>query len=81
MAVICLIVSEPIFFAQPSIVDRMYTELPEVAFMLLSAWCAVRLAHAASTWRAIWLGIALGLLALTKVSFLLSACASSLCCS
>ena len=69
MAVICLIVSEPLFFAQPGIVDRMYTELPEAALMLLAAWCAVRFVRIGSKLRALGLGIGLGLLALTKVSF------------
>jgi len=70
MAVICLIVSESLFFAQPGIVDRMYTELPEAALMLLAAWLAVRFIRTKSKLRALWLGVALGALALTKVSFL-----------
>ena len=70
MAVICVIVSEFFFFSNSGIVDRMYTELPEVAFMLLAAWCAVRFVRSETKVRALWLGIALGTLALTKGSFL-----------
>jgi hypothetical protein len=70
MALICLIVSEFLFFARRGIVDRMYTELPEVAFMLLAAWCAVRFVKSKTKLRALWFGIALGALALTKASFL-----------
>ena len=69
-AVICLIVSEPLFLAQPGVVDRMYTELPEVALMLLAAWSAVRLTRSKTKWRALLVGFALGALALTKASFL-----------
>ncbi len=70
VALICLIVSEPLFFAISEIVDRMYTELPEVALMLLAAWCAVRFVRGKTKLRAIWLGVALGGLALTKTAFL-----------
>jgi hypothetical protein len=70
MAVLCLIVSENIFFAAPGIVDRMYTELPEVALMLLAAWFTVRFTRSKTNWRAVLVGLALGALALTKVSFL-----------
>jgi hypothetical protein len=70
MAVICLIISEATFLAQPRIVDRVYTELPEVAFMLLASWCAVRFVGSETKLRAMWLGVALGALALTKAAFL-----------
>jgi hypothetical protein len=70
MAVVCLIVSDFFFFSRPGIVDRMYTELPEVAFMLFAAWCAVRFVRSETKLRALCLGIALGVLALTKASFL-----------
>ena len=70
MAVICLAVSELFFFARSGIVDRMYTELPEVALMLLASWSAVRFVRDKTRARALWLGVALGLLALCKAAFL-----------
>jgi hypothetical protein len=70
MAVICIAVSEFFFFSRPGIVDRMYTELPEVALMLLASWSAVRYVRSKTKTRALLLGAALGLLALTKASFL-----------
>ena len=70
MALICLIVSESFFLSRPGIVDRLYTELPEVALMLLASWSAVRFVRAKTKPRALWLGVALGLLALCKASFL-----------
>ena len=56
--------------SRPGIVDRLYTELPEVALMLLAAWSAVRFVRGKTKPRALWLGVALGLLALCKASFL-----------
>ena len=70
MALICLIASELFFLSRPGIVDRMYTELPEVALMLLASWSAVRFVHGKTKARALWLGVALGLLALCKAAFL-----------
>ena len=48
----------------------MYTELPEVAMMLLASWSAVRFVRDKTKARALWLGVALGLLALCKAAFL-----------
>jgi hypothetical protein len=48
----------------------MYTELPEVSLMLIASWCAVRFVRGRTKLEAIWLGVALGLLALVKASFL-----------
>jgi hypothetical protein len=70
MGTICIIASEPLFFADPRIVNRLYTELPEAALMLLAAWLAVRFTRDKTKLRAAWLGIALGALALTKQAFL-----------
>ena len=70
MALLCLIASEFFFLSRPGIVDRMYTELPEVALMLLASWSAVRFVHGKTKARALWLGVALGLLALCKAAFL-----------
>ena len=70
MALICLIASESFFLSRPGIVDRMYTELPEVALMLLASWSAVRFVRGKTKTRALWLGVALGLLALCKAAFL-----------
>ena len=70
MALLCLIASELFFLSRPGIVDRMYTELPEVALMLLASWSAVRFVHGKTKARALWLGVALGLLALCKAAFL-----------
>ncbi len=69
-AVICIAASELFFFSKPGVVDRLYTELPEVALMLLASWSAVRFVRVKSWPRALWLGISLGLLALCKCSFL-----------
>lgn len=70
MAVICIIVTESFFLSRPGVVNTMYTELPEVAMMLLAAWCAVRFVRGKTKARALWLGVVLGLLALCKASFL-----------
>ena len=48
----------------------MYTELPEVTLMLLASWSAVRFVRGKTKPRALWLGVALGLLALCKAAFL-----------
>lgn len=69
-AVICLAGGELFFFSRSGIVDRMYTELPEVAMMLLASWSAVRFVRGKTKARALWLGVALGLLALCKGAFL-----------
>lgn len=70
MAVTSLAVSELFFFSRPGIVDRVYTELPEVALMLLASWSAVRFVRVRTKSRALWLGVTLGLLALCKAAFL-----------
>ena len=70
VAVLGLIGSEAFFLSKPGIVDRMYTELPEVALMLLASWCAVKFVRSGTKVDALWLGVALGLLALCKASFL-----------
>lgn len=70
MALICLVVSESFFLSRPGIVDRLYTELPEVALMLLASWAAVRFVRGKTKSRALWFGVALGLLALCKAAFL-----------
>ena len=70
MALLCLIASESFFLSRPGVVDRMYTELPEVAMMLLASWCAVRFVRGKTKTRALWLGVTLGLLALCKAAFL-----------
>ena len=70
MAAICLLISEFFFFARPGIVDRMYTELPEVALMLIASWCAVRFVRHRTKPLAISLGVALGLLVLVKAYFI-----------
>ncbi len=69
MAVICLIVSELFFFARSDIVDWMYTELPAVAMLLFAAWLAVQFVRSKTKLSAMWLGVALGALALTKAAF------------
>ena len=70
IAVICLIASESFFLSRPGVVNTMYTELPEAALMLLAAWSAVRFVRGRTAARALWLGMALGLLALCKAAFL-----------
>ena len=81
MALICLIASEFFFLSRPGIVDRMYTELPETALMLLASWSAVRFVRGKTKARALWLGVALGLLALCKTAFLLYRIGFIVCCS
>ena len=70
MAVACTVVSESFFFSRPGVVNTMYTELPEVALMLLASWSAVRFIRQKTNARAVCLGVSLGLLALCKASFL-----------
>ena len=70
MSVTCIVVSESFFFSRPGVVNTMYTELPEVALMLLASWSAVRFVRQKNKARAVWLGVSLGLLALCKASFL-----------
>jgi hypothetical protein len=64
-----LALSETFFFLQPAYVDRLMTEIPGAAMLLASSWCAVRFAKKKNSPRAIALGLALGLLALTKAAF------------
>jgi hypothetical protein len=66
----CIAISELVFFSHPIIVDRLYTELPASALLLIASWCAVRYVRQASLLSALYLGIALGALALTKAAFL-----------
>ena len=69
-AMTCTVVSESFFFSRPAVVNTMYTELPEVALMLLASWSAVRFVRHKTNARAFWLGGAIGLLSLCKASFL-----------
>src|SRR5262249_31039691 len=70
MALVCLAVSEVLFFALPPNVDRLYTEIPAAALILVASWSAVRFVRTKSIGRAAWLGVTLGALALTKAAFL-----------
>ncbi len=82
MAVICIAVSEFFFFSRPGIVDRMYTELPEVALMLLASWSAVRFVRGKTKTRALWLGVALWACLLSaRRRFSILESASFSCCS
>ena len=62
-------VSEIFFFSQPVYVDRLMTEIPGSAMLLVASWCAVRFAKKKCLSRAVALGVALALLALTKAAF------------
>jgi len=62
-------VSETFFFSQPVYVDRLMTEIPGSAMLLVASWCAVRFAKKKCLSRAVALGVALALLALTKAAF------------
>jgi hypothetical protein len=73
IALVCLAVSEVLFFARPPYVDRLYTEIPAAALILVGSWSAVRFVRTKSIGRAAWLGVALGALALTKAAFLYTA--------
>jgi hypothetical protein len=66
----CIAISELVFFSRAGFVDRLYTELPASALLLIASWCAVRYVRQASLLSALYLGIALGALALTKAAFL-----------
>lgn len=70
IALVCLAVSEVLFFARPPYVDRLCTEIPAAALILVGSWSAVRFVRTKSIGRAAWLGVALGALALTKAAFL-----------
>ena len=70
LALICLAASEVLFFAVPQNVDRLFTEIPAAALVLMASWSAVRFVRTKSIARAAWLGISLGALALTKAAFL-----------
>lgn len=70
MAVICIALGEVVFFAHPGMVDRLYTEIPASAMLLLASWCAVRFVRTKAILSALFLGVALGALALTKATFL-----------
>ena len=69
-ALLCLVLSEVSFLSTTPIVDRLYTELPASALLLAASWCAVRFVRHKNWGRAALLGVALGLLALTKASLL-----------
>jgi hypothetical protein len=70
IGLVSLAASELLFFASLNVVDRIYTELPEAALMLLAAWSAVRFVRSKTKPRAAMLGVSLGLLALCKAAFL-----------
>src|SRR5262249_3947583 len=61
--------SETFFFLQPAYVDRLMTEIPGATMLLASSWCAVRFVKKKCFWRALALGLAVCLLALTKAAF------------
>ncbi len=65
-----LILSDIFFFSRTAYVDRLMTEIPGAAMLLAASWCAVRFVKVKSWPRALALGVALGLLALTKAAFL-----------
>ena len=69
MATICVATSEIVLFARPAVVDHLCTELPTAAILLLASWCAVKFVNRTTVVWATSLGLALGLLALTKASF------------
>ena len=68
-ALTTLVISDLTFMSDPATVDTLFTELPAAALLLASCWCAVRFVHDGTKSRAICLGIALGLLTLTKAAF------------
>ena len=55
-AMTCTVVSKSFFFSRSDVVNRLYTELPEVALMLLASWSAVRFVRHKTNARAFWLG-------------------------
>ena len=69
VALITVAISDLTFLSVGPFVDRLYTELPAAALLLATSWCAVRFAHDETKSRAVALGIAMGLLALTKAAF------------
>ena len=71
VALITVAISDLTFLSVGPFVDRLYTELPAAALLLATSWCAVRFAHDETKSRAVALGIAMGLLALTKAAFFL----------
>lgn len=68
-ALITVVVSDLTFLSIGPFVDKLYTELPAAALLLATSWCAVRFVHKESNSRAMALGIAIGMLALTKAAF------------
>jgi Dolichyl-phosphate-mannose-protein mannosyltransferase len=70
VALVTLAISDATFLSTDPVVDRLFTELPATAFLLAASWCAVRFVHRETPSRAICLGIAMGLLVLTKAAFL-----------
>ena len=69
MALITVVVSDLTFMSIGPFVDRLYTELPAAAILVATSWCAVRFAHDENKSRAVALGVAMGMLALTKAAF------------
>ena len=69
MALITVVVSDLTFMSIGPLVDRLYTELPAAALLLATSWCAVRFVHDENKSRAVALGVAMGILALTKAAF------------
>ncbi len=70
MALVTLAISDATYLSTDPVLDRLFTELPATAFLLAASWCAVRFVHRETPSRAICLGIAMGLLVLTKAAFL-----------
>lgn len=64
-----LAISDMTFLSTSQVIDTLLNELPGAALMLIASWCAVRFLREQTTGRAISLGIAMGLLALTKAAF------------
>ena len=69
VGLITLAISDITFLAVGSVVDRLYTELPATALLLAASWCAVRFVRNQTKSRATCVGVAIGLLALTKAAF------------
>jgi len=69
VALITVVVSDLTFMSIGPFVDRLYTELPAAALLLATSWCAVRFVHDENKSRAVALGVAMGILALTKAAF------------
>jgi hypothetical protein len=64
-----LAISNTTFLSTSQAIDTLLNELPAAALMLVASWCALRFLRDQTPWRAIALGIAMGLLALTKAAF------------